>query len=379
MSDFSKLNGYDVKDAQARQDLEQLTNIVSGHSDRLSNVETNINLINSERTILIGDSYALDRRPDIDITGWGVPLREMLELSDSDCYIIQDNGGGFIANGSLGTFENAITNANITDKNTIKRIVVCGGLNDKESTKDTIKNAIISFITYCKTNFPNANVYLGMIGWVSNDYPNDGQLTRYKCVNNVLSAFQESSEYGAIYLNGVENVMHDYSEYYDSSHPNQVLCERLAYYIYQSLKTGLCNVTYSEHKITFNQDYISVTNSTLSEKIVNNNTILFDYSENGSNIEFSSNYPTTDSNNNFYLGKIESKYIRNVYNDFNIATCEAIITDTSNTTYKVGVVLSIRNFDYLHVHITDRNITAGLSIKKITLLHPYSVKPTIMQ
>ena len=301
MADISKIEIedtiYDVKDTTAR------TNI--------TNINNSLNVMNSGQTILIGDSYSLDRRPNIQISGWMKKLQELLELSDSECYKIQDNGGGFTVQGSTGTFLEGLTNLQVTDASLIKNIIVCGGLNDINATKSSIKTAIETFMTYCKTNYPNANVYLGMIGWRI-DNNSDGQYDRYRVINNVLPAYQECCDYGAIYLNGVENVMHDKSESYDHSHPNQTACDRLGYYIFQAFKNGYASVTYDDHLLGFSNNNVSLTDYNITEKIVNNETIIFDYKANGSVITITSNYPLF-SNDEVYIGVLDSKYLTTPY------------------------------------------------------------------
>ena len=366
--------------------LENIINekIFSNLNLQIQNNTNDINnlsqYISSNDTILIGDSYSLDRRPTIDITGWAIPLKNLMGLNDTNCFIVQNNGGGFTVNGSFGTFENAISRLVIEDKSKIKNIIVAGGLNDIQAeNKATIKSAIQSFMNYCKTNFPNANVYIGMIGWNLDDlYTNDNQFIRYQVINKVLPAYQEASQYGAIYLNGVENVMHDYDEYYDRVHPNQTMCNRLAYYIYQAFKNGYASVTYEDHGITFNEDNIELNYYSLTEKVVNNQTIIFDNKEDGSKILFNSNYPVVNTYG-FYIGKINSKYMSCTYLNNQIVTCPAVITDTNNGKYQAVVSLYIKNFNFLHCHIVSGDIANGLSIKEINLLNPYCSKPTIMQ
>lgn len=357
--------------------FSNLNNQVKNNTNDINNLSQNIS---ANGTILIGDSYSLDRRPDVDITGWAIPLKNLMGLDDTNCFISQDNGGGFTVNGSFGTFENAISRLVIEDKTKIKNIIVAGGLNDiKAESKGAIKTAIQSFMNYCKTNFPNAKVYIGMIGWNIDDlYTSDNQFIRYRVINKVLPAYQEASQYGAIYLNGVENVMHDYNEYYDGAHPNQKMCNRLAYYIYQAFKNGYASVTYEDNGITFNENNIELNDFTLTEKVVNNQTIIFDNKENGSKILFNSNYPVVN-NYSFYIGKINSKYMSCTYLNNQIVTCPAIITDTNNGKYQAVVSLYIKNFNFLHCHIVSGEIKDGLSIKEINLLNPYCSKPTIMQ
>lgn len=366
MADISKIQiesgTYDIKDETARNDI--------------NTINTNLNISNSERTILIGDSYSLDRRPSIQISGWMTKLQSLLGLNDNDCYKIQDNGGGFVASGSTGTFLNGLSNLQVTNPDTIKNIIVCGGLNDIASSKATIKTAISDFMIYAKNHFSNANVYIGMIGWRKDDN-SDGQYERYLVVNNVLPAYQECSDYGAIYLNGVENVMHDCSQYYDDAHPNQLMCDRLGYYIYQSFKNGYASVTYDDHLLSFQNTNVTTTNFNITEKIVNNNTIIFDNKANGSEININSNYPTF-TNDEVYIGVLNTKYLKTVYTNTNLVTCNCVIKDTDGNWYVGTGTLLLRSFYECYLKFTGDGSLQGKTIDYIKLMIPFNSIPTIM-
>ena len=380
---FYKIRNITNEDSVDGYNLVAITNSDTLVAERIPNyyineVNNKINLINSERTILIGDSYALDRRPDPNITGWAIPLQEILGLTGNDCYIIQNNGGGFTTQGSNGTFLEALTNLSVTNKDTIKNIILCGGLNDISATnQETIESAISSFMTYCKTNYPNANVYIGMIGW-SCDMTESKQYDRYRVVNKVLPAYQNCSKYGAIYLNGVENVLHDISEYYDNAHPNQTGCDRLANYIYQAFKNGYASVTYEDHYLTFESENISTSYYSVTEKIVNNQTIIFDNNEYGSQIAFTSNQPTL-ANYNLLIGDLDTKYLTDVYNYQEILQCPCVLKDSNNNYYQGYCSMYIKNYWQAWLRFTGDSNAEGKTIIEINLLTPYSCKPTIMQ
>lgn len=109
----------------------------------------------------------------------------------------------------------------ISDKTAVKNIFVCGGLNDinANSTSD-VSNAIGAFATYCLTNYPNAHIYIGCIGWNSSP-SNSSANIRNQVLNKVLLAYQLcSGNKNCTYLNGVEYVLHYYSFLdVDASHP----------------------------------------------------------------------------------------------------------------------------------------------------------------
>ena len=368
-----KIPEYLYNSLDSRLDTIEETTIPDIQSN-VSSLESSLNLLTDDRYILIGDSYSVYRPDTEGIEGWAVPLRRLLDKANDDCYIIQDNGGGFVAQGSTGTFQEGIESLTVTNPETITKIVVCGGLNDMNSTKTSIKNAINTFITYCKTNYPNATVYIGMIGWDDDAlYTIDNQYSRYKVINIVLPAYKESTEYGSIYLNGVENIMHDYSEYYDRSHPNQTMCLRLARGIKEALDTGSCSVYYPLHNITFTNANIDLTNFKIKEQIFDNTSVMFDIAQLGSEITYTSNYPTT-SNNQFYVGAVNSNYFRNVNTNDPYFTCSVLITDSNNTTYKITGGFYVEFYNYVHFGSAD--LPNGISIKSIKLYHPYVSVPT---
>ena len=337
----------------------------------------------AERVILIGDSYALDRRPSINITGWAVPLQDLLGLSNDDCYIIQDNGGGFVHSGSDGTFLQALQNLAVTSKNTITKIVVCGGLNDCGQTKDTILAAIESFMDYCKANYENAKVYIGHIGNENNDINYDGQTLRFYCLNRSIPAYKASTQFGAIYLNGVENVMKDYGNFYDHSHPNQALCDELARDIFQALNAGSVNVEYpAAYSLPISYDTVSGTNfneDTLpfTEKFVNGNDLLLNYPVANSTLTF-----TTAQNvdrTQIILGNVVMNYCRNVVPNQAIGKCDVTFTLSDTTKlYCQGCTLELYYYNYKTYLVLNKPATTSanateLSFRQFTINIPGAI------
>lgn len=124
----------------------------------------------------------------------------------------------------------------IVNPTNIKTIICCGGTNDVNAqSKAQLKNYVETFINYCKATYPNATIYIGMIGFFREV---NAVSSRSNILNIVLPAYQECVDFGALYLNDVEYVMHDYSYYTDTVHPTSAGTSALANAIYQSLKTG---------------------------------------------------------------------------------------------------------------------------------------------
>jgi hypothetical protein len=325
----------------------------------------------TDRTILIGDSYSLDRRPDIAITGWAVPLKDMLGLTGNDCYIIQDNGGGFTRSGSTGTFQQGLAALSVDDKSSIKRIVVCGGLNDCTNSKSTILNAISDFVNYCKLNYPNAKIYIGHIGNINDNSQADNQYTRWLCLKNSIAAYKDSIQYGCNYLNGVEFVMKNYDNYYDAGHPNQALCDILASNIYQALISGSTFVQYPEIEgISLIGDAVSgdkfnENSLNFREIFVNNCDILINHPEVYTELTFKSN--TTVDSNQIIMGQIGLHYYRNVYPNFSLGNCLVTFVLSDDSLLECAATLEVYNYNNVNYLVLNKPDTTSLQAKALRI------------
>ena len=240
--------------------LEELIN-----QEIFNEINNKIEIINSNDTILIGDSYGVGytivNNEVTYVNSWCYWFQRLMNLTDEHCYKFVEGGIGFADSGQgghLNFLDLLQSNINtITNKNLIKNIVVCGGYNDKNQNFSAINTAIANFITYCKTQFPNAKVYIGMI---ANDGNNTtvGVTARNIIRDTVLIAYQNCSAHGGIYLNGVENVMHYYPNFgEDNYHPSENGYRILGSNIFQAFKNG---------KTTYILPYINATinNSNIS-------------------------------------------------------------------------------------------------------------------
>ena len=124
----------------------------------------------------------------------------------------------------------------IPDKLAIRRFIVCGGLNDSNYTSD-LGTDITAFVNYVKTNYPNAHIYLGCIGWTKVEASD----TQRNNMLRVLSLYQRAGDLFGLgqsisYLSGVEYVMHEYAYYDDTlTHPTSTGQIFLAEAIYNAL------------------------------------------------------------------------------------------------------------------------------------------------
>ena len=159
------------------------------------------------------------------------------------------NGAGFSNSANsqfLTNLQTAVSSFTNEQKNNVKRIIVCGGYNDRDASQADIQTAIQSYINYCKTTFPNAKVYVGFIANDGTANQSNGGSTNIRdhFTLNVLPAYQNCKNYGGYYLTNVEYVMHNYELFMeDNVHPNEAGENVLANVIYQVLETGDCKIT----------------------------------------------------------------------------------------------------------------------------------------
>jgi lysophospholipase L1-like esterase len=205
--------------------------------NRLNDVEKSINTINSvlntdhaNECILIGDSYAVSS-----VVGTGYSWQDLFEnYTGITCHKYSQGSIGFVgitSNTFLTYLNKAI--ADITNKEAIKSIIVCGGCNDNGITASTLENAISTFITRAKASFPNATIYVGCIGNFKNSFSNHEKMFITKNI------YKKCVKYKAVFLNGVDFVMKNNGNFQsDNVHPNENGCLELADAIVNAFKTG---------------------------------------------------------------------------------------------------------------------------------------------
>lgn len=214
-----------------------------------NNLQNQINDINEELenqdSIFLGDSYAAGTTYEHGsvefLTSWCEYLRRLMGLTAGHYYIFAQGNAGFakIGNNSMNFQMTLASRINeITNRNKIKNIFVCAGYNDWDQEKTLINQRIGEFINYCKEQFPNAQVYLGMIGGNSQDTSN-GALIREALITKVLNCYINCTYFGGIYLSGVELFTHNFYQFNEQgNHPNEEGYHRVATMIYNAWKQG---------------------------------------------------------------------------------------------------------------------------------------------
>lgn len=138
--------------------------------------------------------------------------------------------------------ENAIANETLGNLSEYTDIIVGGGANDITSvnsgaiTKAQLIECIGDFVEVCKTNFPNAKVYVGMIGNVKSS-------NFARAYYTVLEAYRDCRSVGASYLEGSEYILGaEYIKDSDGIHPTPDGFVELKNYMSEAVINKSCNV-----------------------------------------------------------------------------------------------------------------------------------------
>lgn len=242
MSDFDKINilgtTINVKDSIARSGIENTNAMLNTTNTNLDALTNKVTKLHRKGYIFIGDSYTQGYSPDGNISNTFVnQIINNLKITDVK---ISANGGASFAN-SDNNFLTLLKNINVTDKNSITNIVVFGGYNDYSWSKTDIITGMTNFFNYAKTNYPNAIISIGYVGFCTDSS------TYNKRADSVSIYNEVSGHLGGNYLSGCEYILHNTNEMSsDGIHPNITGHKMLASYCTTALMNGSCNPTSTE-------------------------------------------------------------------------------------------------------------------------------------
>lgn len=242
MSDFDKINilgtTINVKDSIARSGIEKTNVVLNTTNTNLDALSNRVTKLHHKGYIFIGDSYTQGYSPDGNISNTFVnQIINNLKITDVK---ISANGGASFAN-SDNNFLTLLKNINVTDKNSITNIVVFGGYNDYSWSKTEIITGMTNFFNYAKTNYPNAIISIGYVGFCTDSS------TYNKRADSVSIYNEVSGQLGGNYLSGCEYILHNTNEMSsDGIHPNITGHKMLASYCTTALMNGSCNPTSTE-------------------------------------------------------------------------------------------------------------------------------------
>lgn len=293
--------------------------------DGSGNVITETYVKKKPKMIVLTDSYGVVNGNN----SWCYKFASFLGLTlNQDIFIKAVESTGFTSNCPY-TFLGNLNQMSIEKPDDITDIVVCGGLNDVHyNTVDSILSiitAIESFVSTCKTKFPNAQVHIGFIGnALSKTYIENKIIWRKHPIPMAINLYKNCTRYGARYLNGVEYLLRNICLFHtDMVHPNVDGAYWIANGVANAFLSGSTNVT------GMNDLGLTVSNDLKTTGLVGCNLVTFiDNSTCGIILDVQdgvegqiSCYPNTrtlpstkDTMYDFELGTFTNSYVAGVLN-----------------------------------------------------------------
>ena len=191
----------------------------------------------NRKFIFISDSYGTGEGPDGPFTSWIDRLISLMGLT-TGVNAFKNAYGGTSWKGLNGrkSFETLLTelDSDIDDKEGITDIIVAGGVNDSVGTINDGLTGISGFKTYVKVHYPNARVYVALIGW-STDAG-----TRKNILDVSLPIYKNCGFGNMTVLNLAGPILHDYGVDFQSDgvHPNDTGNKKIAWTIAGALFGG---------------------------------------------------------------------------------------------------------------------------------------------
>ena len=227
--------------------------------------------LNNEYFVFIGDSYGTPVTVD---PNWVDKFNELAGLTDGvNSFNFCRGAAGFVSDGTNTYLNNLSNNINQIDhKEYVKHVIICGGWNDRGIVYGaTDFTPIQTLCNYIKQQFPNAKIYCGMIANYKQINDVAGNIYWRDVVSSYLyKYYKEIENYGGAYLNGVENILHNYALFQnDYIHPNAQGYIELGRAIYGAWRQG----TYFSNKLIKYQT-INSTNYTLADNIANTTAVV---------------------------------------------------------------------------------------------------------
>lgn len=215
---------YNAQVEQYRQEVEEVSDEVD---DLRQIVERNVKL---RRIVCITDSYGTHSE-----NNWMAILKNRLGIDDGDFFSYAEGSSGFSHAGLSGnTFLDLLENhsTQITDHDSIDAVIFGGGTNDFYyfTTVSALTEAIGQAISYCKSEYPNARIYIDFMGYVCN-MSNVMHQNYIKTMNIYQNAAVNN---GADFINSYV-FMHDPALREDTMHPNDTCNVLLGDHIFAHL------------------------------------------------------------------------------------------------------------------------------------------------
>ena len=236
------------------QQVEEYRQQVEEYRAEVQEVTADLDRLQNKKFIFIGDSYAWGFNNAGRITSFIDYTVSALGLTEGVNYYRSDvNGAGFAHSiGENQRFINLIQGlaSTVTDPESITDIITLGSINDIDQGAASINSAIQAYVNYCKATYPNARVHIGAIGGYA-----FSPVLQDKAAS-VRNVYRECAQYGAIYMTGVEWVVHnhktEWNQAEDNLHWNTAGQMHMSKAFMQYLLGGTISTNVNNMPVTFN-------------------------------------------------------------------------------------------------------------------------------
>lgn len=233
--------------------IPQLTARVTTAEDKIDTLEDNVDnlqlgLINDE-IIIVGDSYLAGQSLTNPSTeNYGYLLMQKLGMNTNNFHIWAEGGSSFTNPGNQNHNWLQIVQSRISEVTpaNITKLIFAGGYNDiVANSPANITTAMANTINTCKSLFPNAKIYVDLIG-NNGATSSNGSSARNLLKNRIYNVYSTCANYGAIFIDKGQLAIQDYSLYENNTtavHPNAQGQIEIANWLYQCLKYGSVDYT----------------------------------------------------------------------------------------------------------------------------------------
>lgn len=320
----------------------------------------------------IGDSYGTTYHPDTQTytNGWCQYL--VKDLMPSFPFInnaYEDNLGGAGFSGGSSIFSTLMSEW-IKKYDDITDVVICAGRNDFFDTAENINKGMQNAANVVKEKFPNARLYVGMIGYDLNE-TEIANNKFYSTISTTINYKNGAANYGYTYLTNVEAILHnrDLMRKDDGKHPNENGGKKLAAGIFQALM-GCCNVGYPLRACD-----ITINNGTITGKINEwlNNTTINLLNGDGLHISFNTtqNILCNPFNTTVLIGTVDFKYFNGYEYGISRIECQYVI----NVAGKYYTASGYISFEGKNFYIAILKINAELSDYETLAINAIDIMP----
>lgn len=254
---------YNAQVEQLITDVADITEAVDDLNDK------NIEVPANRTFILIGDSFGVGVDGDnnsqiVSGGGWIQRCAGFIQAGGGTALYNTRGSGqmqgvtGFASSLPFLSILQAIKEDHVTDADAVTDIIVLGGTNDV-SVAAAVPAAIATFLTYCRTNFPNAVVKIGAIGTNLNNL-----------ISTIEPVYKTCLQYGVEYISDLAALFFNLDLIgADGVHLKAAGYQTYAPYVMEAILTG-----HTDYKFSFQ---CAMTEAPACTMRADNPTIAFEY------------------------------------------------------------------------------------------------------